>query len=328
MINSPQDSLTEAVERHQSLMASLAARHAVLLPLLRGRRLHYLDVPMYGNVGDLLIMLGTLSFFESQQLNVTRLGMYFNYSSRWAGPDDVMVFQGGGNFGDIYGPFQSFRERIVKELPNNRVVILPQTIHFSSPQCFEECCRVMSRHKDLHICVRDAKSADMAREMTKNVYLLPDMAHQLWPIGRTQLPELSVLKFLRRDGEAANAPGEQSGSFDWIDLVGPVWTFLLSQVAERCMYHATRFGLNKPFATLEARIWISQARRFVDDAVRLFSKYERIDSDRLHAHILACLLSIPHRVGDNSYGKNRAYVEEWTKGSGLVELVSNERLFD
>ena len=304
-------------------MADLVSRHQVLLPLLNGRPIHYLDVPFYGNVGDLLIMLGTLHFFKKYQLQITRLGMYFNYSPAWANESDVIVFQGGGNFGDIYGPFQAFRERVIAALPNNRIVILPQSMHFSDSQKFKVCCELLSQHPDLHICVRDIESQEMARQMTPNVYLLPDMAHQLWPIRRISAPVDELLHLRRRDNEAHSQSDDFGNTFDWADLIGKGWTFFLSQVAERSMYHAHRLGLNKPFANMEAKLWIGQAERFVNQAVALFSRYERVESDRLHAHILSCLLSIPNQIADNSYGKNGRYIKTWTATSSLVAMIES-----
>ncbi|MYN17673.1 exopolysaccharide biosynthesis protein [Rugamonas sp. FT107W] len=314
------------MSKHADIMSGLAAKHEVLLPLLTDRPLHYLDLPFHGNVGDLLIMNGTLRFFEKYRLNVARLGMYFNYSPQWAEQQDVIVFHGGGNFGDIYGPFQAFRERIIAALPRNRIVIMPQTIHFADPAKFQACCALLSAHPDLHICVRDQRSAALARQMTPHVYLLPDMAHQLWPIERAAAPTRPVLYLRRRDSEAqAGALDQQGNTFDWEDLIGKNWGFFLPQVAERSMYHAQRLGINKPFANLEGQWWIGQARRFIARSVALFSQYERVESDRLHAHILSSLLSIPNRISDNSYGKNSNYIAEWTHGSELLELVPPPR---
>ena len=81
--------------------------------------------------------------------------------------------------------------------------------------------------------------------------------------------------------------------------------------------------MNKPLANLEARLWIDQAERFANQAVSLFSRYECVESDRLHAHILSCLLSIPNRISDNSYGKNKRYITNWTVDSPLVTLAES-----
>jgi pyruvyl transferase EpsO len=306
--------------QHAQMMDNLVGYHEVLLPLIANQSIHYLDVPFYGNVGDLLIMLGTLRFIEKHQLNVTRFGTYFNYAPSWATSGDVILFQGGGNFGDIYGPFQAFRERVIAALPNNRIIILPQSIHFADAKKLKKCCELLSRHQDLHICVRDLASKQIALRMTPNVYLLPDMAHQLWPIQKTATAQKPVLNLRRRDAEALTI-NTVDHAFDWEDLVGKPWIFFMSEIAERSIYHAHRFGLNKPFSNLQARLWINQATRFVDKAIGLFSSYERVESDRLHAHILSCLLSLPNQIADNSYGKNKRYISTWTASSPQVTLV-------
>ena len=306
--------------QHAQMMNRLAGCHEVLLPLLAGKSIHYLDIPFYGNVGDLLIMSGTLRFIKKHQLNVNRYGSYFNYSPSWASPHDVILFQGGGNFGDLYGPFQAFRELVITALPNNRIIILPQSIHFSDAEKLKKCCALMSVHQDLHICVRDLESEQIARQMTPHVYLLPDMAHQLWPISTTLPATKQVLHLHRRDAEATQST-VLNDTFDWEDLVGKHWTFFMSEVAERSVYHLHRLGVNKPFSNLQARLWIRQANQFVDKAIGLFSGFDRIESDRLHAHILSCLLSIPNQISDNSYGKNRRYISAWTASSPQVTLV-------
>ena len=49
--------------------------------------------------------------------------------------------------------------------------------------------------------------------------------------------------------------------------------------------------------------------------LRLLSRGQTIATDRLHGHILALLLDIPHVVFDNDYGKIGRYVATWTQGS-------------
>lgn len=45
--------------------------------------------------------------------------------------------------------------------------------------------------------------------------------------------------------------------------------------------------------------------------------------DRLHGHILATLLGVPHILIDNSIGKLSAYHGTWTKGCGLGQLAES-----
>jgi pyruvyl transferase EpsO len=55
-------------------------------------------------------------------------------------------------------------------------------------------------------------------------------------------------------------------------------------------------------------------------AVDLFASHDHIVTDRLHGHILACLMNKPSTIVDNSYGKNSSYVSQWTMSSPLVSL--------
>ncbi|KAF7962366.1 hypothetical protein AWV80_22615 [Cupriavidus sp. UYMU48A] len=67
-------------------------------------------------------------------------------------------------------------------------------------------------------------------------------------------------------------------------------------------------------------LWMKYADRLIAEAIDLFSSHEHVLTDRLHGHILACLLDMPNTVSDNSYGKNSGYINSWTKESSIVQL--------
>ncbi|MEG8022012.1 polysaccharide pyruvyl transferase family protein [Sphingomonas aerolata] len=60
------------------------------------------------------------------------------------------------------------------------------------------------------------------------------------------------------------------------------------------------------------------ARARVARGLTLLSRGRQIVTDRLHAHILALLLGIPHVALDNEYGKLSAYIAAWTAPSPLL----------
>ena len=86
-----------------------------------------------------------------------------------------------------------------------------------------------------------------------------------------------------------------------------------------------RLGLGRVMGNRLAQWWIPRAGRLIDRAVDLFSLHERVESDRLHAHILSCLLTMPNELDDTSHGKNSRYVTAWTAASPLVRLRSRSR---
>lgn len=305
---------------HELLMEQLKSKHFIIAELVAGMQVHYLDIPVYGNVGDLLIMSGTLQFIENNNISIKGIGAYNNYSLDWINDEDVILLQGGGNFGDIYHEHQSFRENIISKKKNNRIIILPQTIHFSDVSNYNKCVEILSQHKDLHICVRDEKSFKLASKMSKNVYLLPDMAHQLWPIKTNITSSKTKLGFFRVDEEASGHVYSNVGPVtDWAEFVGK--RIYMIRFFSRLAKLGHDIFDNRDIVTNIQKIWIKYANKIVGDAADLFSRFNEIHTDRLHGHILACLLNKENFVYDNSYGKNMSYIQAWTNSSHKVNLL-------
>ena len=322
---------------HRELMEDISSQHDFLRELIGDKSFVYVDMPVYGNIGDLLIMQGTFRFFEKNKLTPRIVAPIFAFDVGWIQPDEVVVFQGGGNFGDLYAGMQPLREKTVKEKPYNRIIILPQTIHFSSDEAMAKSIAIFQQHMDVHICVRDEKSYALAKQFTKNAYLVPDMAHHLFPIKSIPAKTKTTLLLSRTDDEkaAGKQTAKQADSktpesvyttiTDWPELVGNRdKVFRLYYLAMRLFYR-TGFGIlgNRIFA----KLWPQYANTLIQDATQLFGRHEYIVTDRLHGHILACLMSKPHTVLDNSYGKNSGYSKVWTGRSDIVrsEIVSTKK---
>ena len=318
---------------HAQLSADLAAQHDVLLELIGDAPFHYVDIPTHGNVGDLLIMHGTLAFFRKKGLKPKTIAPHDAFDPRWIAPGDVVVFHGGGNFGDLYPCFHQLRERIVHGHGENRIVILPQSLHFSSEDGMARSARIFRTHDDVHLCVRDRISMQLAQQFTDQVYLLPDMAHQLYPMPQGLMDAAGTLRISRVDDEAI--PDEAVGGTarvgaihidtltDWPQFVGErerrIGLF-------RRFYGAFfRRGMGRMANRILSRLWIIYSGWLVKDAARLFARHQTIVTDRLHGHILACLLDRRSIVLDNSYGKNSRYVQTWTQRSELATLHGAER---
>src|SRR4051794_9468676 len=122
-----------------------------------GKRFIYVDYPLHTNVGDLLINLGCEQFFLEHGLNIWKRYNYYDFPRQISGidKDDVFLLHGGGNFGDTWFNFQSFRESILERYPQNRIIFLPQTVHFRSKERLFASVRRMNAHSNLHVFARD-----------------------------------------------------------------------------------------------------------------------------------------------------------------------------
>jgi pyruvyl transferase EpsO len=277
-----------------------------------GSQIVYLDYPVHENVGDLLIMKGTEAFFIDYGINVRKRYSYINFRKTMKIPEDwIIVCHGGGNFGDLYPMYQQMRERVVQAYPRNRIVVLPQTIHFQSPAEEQRSLRYFSNHSDFHLFVRDETSYEKASKELANVYIAPDMAHQLYPLPSHPANSKRKLALLRTDGEVHKQnvliPLDCDKEMDWPHLFSVGDLLLLKLIVKA-------YGLDRLFGNILplTPFWYFLADRYIARAIRLYNEYDQIITSRLHGHILSCLMNKPSMLLDNNYGKNMSYYRLWT----------------
>lgn len=307
-------------------MRILAEKTTILREAIpRGTRIGFVDYPMHMNVGDLLILLGALDFFQWNQNHIHASFCLFDQTSRAFDrlkECDVIVCHGGGNFGDIYPRHQKLRERLVECFPDKPIVIMPQSMHFSSAEAARESAAVFRKHRNLTIFVRDEHSLDLARsQFSDNVALCPDMAHRLFErlsaFARERKVPMSPypLRLMRRDVEATAVSHEigMNATVDWSDIVTTVEKARIWQHRAAVKLTGVLGGynpnrLNAYSKTLSAII-PSIAERLIRHDIWLTS--------RLHGAIFGLLLERKVTLFDNSYGKNSRYFSLW--GQTLVQ---------
>ena len=292
----------------------------------------YCDFPVHNNFGDILIMLGTAAFME--RLGNTVIDFFALHAPQKIQPSrprgTVWLLHGGGNFGDLWGRHQGFREEIIRAHPSDRVISLPQTLHYSSTAGLEGFAALAGKHRDLHLFWRDQVSYRTAqRHFDCHNYLCPDMAHHLWPLPESQpnIKGKGDLFLIRRDKEAGHIPqwalAHRDAFVDWRELMPGHYRLLRRPV--RLLDEAGGLtGMRSPALTL----WVWGMRRLLPAMSEIFRSYDRVITSRLHAHIFACLVGTPSILIDNSYGKNRTYFDAWTGALGLAEFASTATLSD
>jgi exopolysaccharide biosynthesis predicted pyruvyltransferase EpsI len=169
----------------------------VLDPLMEGvSEVALLDFPPHSNVGDSAIWLGERAWIMSKKIVIRYVSdnrgdvPYASGALRRCLPTgSTILLQGGGSINDIWPGHQTRRERILAELPDYRVIQLPQSMHFDSSVALEKAGRAFRGHPDFHLLVRDQNSYEMATEsMGLSARLCPDMAFKL-RIERPAAPE-------------------------------------------------------------------------------------------------------------------------------------------
>lgn len=296
-----------------------------------------LEVPNYRNIGDSLIWEGEEEFLRSIS-HECRYRCSLHFYDRSMVPDDcIILLTGGGNFGDIWDYSQNFRRMIIKNHPKNKIVIFPQTIFYHSISIARDDATLFSMHGDILICARDSRSYDFVKYTFTNVRLklVPDMAffinvakyagHFSKKIGKTLLmirndKELNVdSKILGRTEDL------HTDIRDWPTYPRNIFFEKLLLGLELMNIKLSRFILRIPFIKnvinpIYGLNPFDMRNFYVKLGIRFFSKYDYIHTTRLHGHILAILLDIPHTFYDNSYGKNSQFYSTWTKEFEIVDF--------
>lgn len=308
------------------LQQALCAKvEAALLPLITGHERHIclFDPPGHSNVGDQAILLGELAFlrrhFPRARVSFFDLGNYTDQCDRLIEQSSIILMHGGGNFGDIWPAHHDLRLRILTRFRHKRIVQLPQSISFGGQDSLARTRAAIAGHGDFHLVARDHASTDLARRnFDCPVILAPDMAFCLDPLRRAPAAA-DYFCLLRTDKEVAADHGELLSvlaglsrdveASDWIaephDRIKRFDRFLSRQGRDR---PNAAWAFNNPILRVRERY----ARNRLAVGIAMLSRGRVVVTDRLHAHILSCLLGIPNFVFNSIDGKVAAFHTTWT----------------
>jgi pyruvyl transferase EpsO len=345
------------LETPQDLKRSL---HQALANIPDFKRCALLDYPSHLNIGDHLIWLGSIFYItqtrQAQIDYVSPMGKDFS-AKEFAGlsKEGPIFLHGGGNFGDFWPGYQNFREKIVSEYQGRPIVVLPQTIYFSSEAALARSAKIFNQHPDVTIFARDDRSLAIAREAFYNckLYKAPDMAFQLVglpkiPQKRSQSPR--ILYLCRTDAEINDRFRPEKLKLDGLDVQDWVsYTWITRKPGDgiripgsvRLTREGWQRGLKTPKEWLSRQNWkwlhpsglvfnqvhASHLHRisweYMHSGIWQLQAYDLVITNRLHVHILCLILDIPHILLPGSYYKIPAFYQTWTENMPACCLVEN-----
>ncbi|MBK5269385.1 MAG: polysaccharide pyruvyl transferase family protein [Bacteroidia bacterium] len=325
----------------EDLINSLSLKiDKVLEPLIpKGISCALIEFPNYANSGDSAIWLGEKKWLHKNKNEVVYTCDMETYSQDMLVQQlgkGIILLQGGGNFGDLWKRHQHFREQIIHDFPNNKIIQLPQTIFFKQKANLEQSQKILNSHSNLTLLCRDTLSFDFAqKEFTTQNILCPDMAFVLGKIQRPCPSQIEIVWLSRTDKETLNksTPKEVPGvqRIDWLEETYTDLHEHNKRLSKEIKIHSEK---NAAIYTSLIRTYDPLARQRFLRGCKILSRGKVVVTDRLHAHILCLLMDIPHILLDNSYGKIKGFYETWTKNNELTvwansaEEVINCVLFD
>ena len=287
----------------------------------------FLDLPYHSNIGDSLIWYGEQNILTKLKFKCLYYASLKTFHYKVLHTNIIIILHGGGNFGDLYPAHNEFRLHILQLYPNNKIIILPQTVYFENVKTARYYAAMFRRHKHLTIFARDNYSYRFLKtfRFSDDIKLLPDMAFCInteWLKSMSKPNSGKNLYFKRIDKEASEtdygAQLVQKKEYDygdWPDYGQP--EPMLQHL--NALIEAQKYAEADEYAT----------KKYLPERIRIgvefISQYNKIVSNRLHGAILSILLNKTTRIIDNSYGKNSGYYNTWLKDIDSVKLENTNR---
>jgi len=296
-------------------------------------RFALLDYPNHENVGDSAIWSGERAFLKAHGREVVYVADLQSYSEsglrRNLGSEGVILFHGGGNFGDLYPHHQQHRERVIGTFADHPIIQLPQTATFRKDNNAARAREVYARHLNLTLILRDSSSLAYARtHFVNDSALAPDLALALTPEPADSRSG-TILWLARTDDESADPSGRvdtatQVAVVDWVGKRSASPYVVARRIGLLAMgsLHARLPATLSPLQPWIERSFDELARRRVEYGYRLLRSARVLVTDRLHGHILALLLGVPHVLLNDRYDKVGRFYRTWSFGNPLVKFAA------
>lgn len=288
------------------------------------------DLPFHNNIGDILIWEGEKDFLKNIKYNCIDYSSAKTCTFPKLSPEIVILLHGGGNFGDIWRLHQEFRNEVIKRYPENKIIILPQTVFYSDTTIAIKDSQIMGEHNQLTICARDNKSYQILEKYFKNnLMLLPDMAYcintnKLFDLLCNRSIPKNRLMVLRTDKEAADVNKGIFSDFDihdWPSIENKYLFMMILNFSIKLSQYLNLKLLKKLINVYADKI---VRTRLIKLGVNFLIQYKEIYTTRLHVLILSMLLN-KHEVKflDNNYGKIYSFYQTWLFNVSEIKYINH-----
>lgn len=269
-----------------------------------------IGTPNHGNMGDQAIWYATQKLLEKYFTNANVVDV--DMSDFWTDIEgiahliqnqDILILQGGGNFGNYYMDDEMIRRFVINRFRNNRIIMFPQTVYFSKDKEGEEELKqsvsIYNKNKNLVLIARDAESFECLKaNFTNDMYMLPDVVLSLNAVNAKK-ERKGALICLRSDKESIMNQQNVEKMKEVIKKAFSEITYTDTQVDDYCKENRELLLMHK---------------------LEEFQSAELVITDRLHGMIFSVITGTPCIVFDNFNGKvKNVYV--YLKDCCNVQLV-------
>lgn len=231
-------------------------------------------IPFDGNSGDAIILLGTFNMLKKLNINYEIGNINNNYQN------EIIIINGGGN---LVGMYNDVNKIITKFEKNNKVILLPHTIK-------DEDKLLSNLDKNTIIFCRELKSYNYTKNKAKfkeNIFIDNDMAFRITNLKKYIKPPSNIFPFFQYESP---------------------------KVANCYRIDNEKTNINIPDDNNDISITINDPnqinneimnQKICDKFLTYLSKFDIINTNRLHVAIASSLLGKRVNFYGNSYWKNK-----------------------
>lgn len=259
------------------------------------------------NMGDQAITYATAAYIrhtlpDYNIIEVTEGDIYrrIYHIKKYVGKNDLIILQGGGNLGNVYGYIEDIRRIVIEKIKNIPVIIFPQTVYFTDNDDghieIKASQKKYNAHKNLTVFAREYASYNKLKELfTVPVFCVPDIVlslNQTVDLIQNNKKGSNILLCLRNDREGVLSNEDKAE----IEL------------------SVTGCGLNFEHTDTISNVNVLPEKREEElkKILEKFASASLVITDRLHGMVFSAITDTPCIVLSN-YNHKIYGVYEWIK---------------
>ncbi|MCL1593016.1 MAG: polysaccharide pyruvyl transferase family protein [Actinomycetia bacterium] len=290
------------------------------------RRVAFVNFPDIANVGDPLLWLGARTIFDD-------IGVSLVYQARPKDfdPDavselddlDMIVLNGGGNFGDVWPGQHQTRQRVFNRFPDRAILQLPQTLWYNNKANLMRDAEMISRLDSAVLMWRERRSYELAeRVFDATNILVPDTAFG-YQTTAFATGGSGITWLLRTDRESIHHDPQRARATcpdtQWVtenDQAGSDIDVLRTSLTEA---HLNPIVNAQAIDTIHRELAMIRVQRGTD----LLGLGAVTITDRLHGVILSAAINIPVIALDNRSHKVHGVIDTHLSHLPLVSKATS-----
>ncbi len=260
----------------------------------------YVGSPLHGNLGDQQIRNSSIDFLKKNGINYLEIdmGMVGLINDLDLRNITTICLHGGGNLGDVYLYEQLWKDNIIRQFKDKKIIFFPQTLYYEDKSLSGEMNitkQIISNHPNVILTAREKVSFDAMKVLFPNnkVILTPDIVLSSDYMKKYKRKRKNQIIFLTRTDIEKSISNEK-----------------LEQLKKQL---SLSFKIVQSDTTVPYMVYDVLRNCELKKIFKEIAKSRVVVTDRLHGMIFSVITGTPCIVFSNYNHKIKSTYETWLK---------------